>query len=140
MKILFVCRANVGRSQMAESIFKKLSKKHQVESAGVSPGKWEGKTLHEATHVLPSLKEIDIVADENISKKITEDKVINNDIIIVIGVDKNTWPEYLKESKKVEFWDIEDPAHGDMDIHRKARDKIKQKVKELIEELDKKNN
>ncbi|MCL5101750.1 MAG: hypothetical protein M1544_00105 [Candidatus Marsarchaeota archaeon] len=40
MKVLFVCKANVGRSQMAEAIFNKLAKGMAVAtSAGVDPGK-----------------------------------------------------------------------------------------------------
>ena len=136
MKILFVCRANVGRSQMAEVIFNKLSKKHKAISSGVNPEKWEGKTLRETKYVLPSLKEIDINADENVSKKIKKEMVDDSDKIIVIGVDKETWPDYLKNSNKVEYWNVEDPAHGDMEKNRMVRNQIEEKVKELIKRLN----
>jgi len=136
MKILFVCKSNVGRSQMAESIFNKLTKKHISKSAGVSPGKWEGKKLIEAKHVLPSLKEIDIDAKENTSKKITKEFVDWSEKVIVIGVDSEIWPDYLKESKKVEFWDVKDMAYTDLEGHREGRDEIKKRIIKLIESLN----
>jgi protein-tyrosine-phosphatase len=35
MKVLFVCYANVGRSQVAEACFKTLSQ-HECDSAGIA--------------------------------------------------------------------------------------------------------
>mgnify|MGYP001576794526 CR=1 FL=1 len=120
---------------MAESIFNKLTKKHSATSAGVDPGKWEGKKLTETIYVLPSLKEIDIDVSENVSKKIKKQDVELADKIVVIGVEKEKWPDYLKDSNRTEYWDIKDPANGDMNVHRMTRDQIKEKVKKLIEKL-----
>lgn len=136
MKILFVCRANVGRSQFAESIFNNLSKKHNAISAGVAPGKWEGKGLHQAKYMLPALTEIGINAHSNISKKLTEEMINSADKIFVLGVDKEKWPEFLKKSKKVTYWSIKDPAHGDMQVHRNSREEIREKILELLQEID----
>ncbi len=46
MKVLFVCVANVGRSQMAEAFFNRLSD-HQATSTGSRVGHKEGQTLKE---------------------------------------------------------------------------------------------
>jgi protein-tyrosine-phosphatase len=34
MKVLFICKGNVGRSQMAEAFYNKLSKNEEVFSTG----------------------------------------------------------------------------------------------------------
>ena len=44
MKVLFVCLANVGRSQMAEAFFNRLSR-HQAGSAGSRVSAQEGQNL-----------------------------------------------------------------------------------------------
>ncbi len=55
MKVLFICRANVGRSQMAEAIFNKFSEGNLAVSAGLNPPKeWEGKLLSKTKYVLVS--------------------------------------------------------------------------------------
>ena len=54
------------------------------------------------------------------------------DKIIVFDSKKQDWPDFLKNSKKVIIWEIEDPRGGDLDVHRKIRDKIKDKIQEFI--------
>jgi protein-tyrosine-phosphatase len=41
MKVLFVCRSNAERSQIAEALFRRLSKKNKVASAGLALTKEE---------------------------------------------------------------------------------------------------
>ena len=46
MEILFVCRVNLNRSQIAAAIFNKLSKKNHAVSAGMSlPPEFEGTSV-----------------------------------------------------------------------------------------------
>jgi len=134
MKILFICKANVGRSQMAESIFSKLTKKHQTFSAGVSPGSWEGKKLSETEFVKVCLSEIGLDVNEKVSKKLTEEMVINADKIVTI-VEEELWPGFLKESDKVIKWDIADPGDEDLEFHRMTMNKIEKLVISLIKSL-----
>src|SRR3989338_10979201 len=47
MKILFICKSNVGRSQMAPAFFNKLSKKHKAVGAGTHVRENENQSLHE---------------------------------------------------------------------------------------------
>ena len=46
MKILFVCRGNVGRSQMAAAIYKKMFPEHDVTSAGTKVTDKDGNSRH----------------------------------------------------------------------------------------------
>jgi protein-tyrosine-phosphatase len=45
MNILFICKANVGRSQMASAFFSMLSKKNKSTSAGTQVGEKEGQIV-----------------------------------------------------------------------------------------------
>jgi len=135
MKILFVCKANVGRSQMAEAIFSKKSKDHEVSSAGISPGEWEGKKLSETKCVKVCLSEIGIDVNEKISKKLTKEMVQDADKVIAI-VEKYIWPDFLENSEKVVFWKIADPKEENLEFHRKTLNEISQEVEDLIKSLD----
>lgn len=135
MNILFVCRANVGRSQMAEAIFNKLTKKHSAISAGLDPHKWENKSINEAKKVIKCMKEIGCNLKDKVSKRLTREIVENADKIIILG-EKENWPSFLKNSNKVEYWEVEDPAHKNLDGHRKTRDEIKLLINKLIRRIE----
>ena len=130
MKVLFICKANVGRSQIAEAIFNNLSKEHSAFSAGLNPGKWEGKNISSAQNVISCMNEIGYNINNKISKKIKKDMVEQADKVIVIG-ERDNWPTYLVNNK-VEYWEIEDAKELSLEFHRKIRDQIIVKVKELL--------
>jgi protein-tyrosine-phosphatase len=137
MNVLFVCKSNVGRSQMAEAIFRQLTKgKYFVQSAGVESLGNDGKNLEgmllkdreSSKYVIECLKEIGIDVSNNIIKKLTPEMVENSDIIFVM-VKSDTIPEFLKENDKVAYWNIEDPDGQTLENHRQTRDKIKNMIK-----------
>lgn len=130
MKILFVCKGNVGRSQMAPAFFNLLSKKHKSIGAGTHVAEKEGQPLHE--FVIKCMAELGYDLSKNARKQLTLEMVKEADKIIVFDSKKQDWPDFLKNSKKVIIWEIEDPRGGDLDVHRKARDKIKEKVQEFV--------
>ena len=137
MKILFICRANVGRSQMAEAIFNKLTKKHSATSAGLEPHELENKNINEAKKVLECMKEIGCNLENKISKRLTKVMVENADKIIILG-EKNNWPSFLENTDKIEYWEVEDAVYKNLEGHRKVRDEIKLAVERLIEILERK--
>ncbi len=136
MKVLFICRANVGRSQMAEAIFNSISKKHKAVSAGLNPPEeWEGHKLSKTQFVALSMDEAGYNVNEKFSKRLTSQMIDGVEKVIVIG-EKEGWPVYLKESNKLSFWDIEDPDRGGLELHRKVRDQIKNLIEKLINEIE----
>lgn len=129
-KVLFVCMANVIRSQMAEAFYNKLTRTKKGSSAGVlysSPLKFNK----------PHKKAIEVMEEEGIDisdkkvKKVTLDMMDDADKIYVLTSKENA-PYFLKESRKTEFWDIDDPLRGEIEDYRKVRDQIKKKVKSII--------
>src|SRR3990167_8876934 len=94
MKILFICRENVGRSQMAEAIFKQLNDKHEILSAGTKVVSKDGESRHgqilkdlpAAENVILVLKEKGIQVAENTRTQLSPDLVAWADKIIVMAV------------------------------------------------------
>ena len=125
---------------MAEAIFKQLSDgKHFVVSAGTEALGYEGKDLDgmplkdrkSSTNVIEVLKEIGIDVSGNIIKRVTPGMVEIADKIFVM-TKPNVTPEFLKNNKRVVYWDIEDPADQTLDAHRKIRDEVGELVKTVV--------
>ena len=47
--------------------------------------------------------------------------------------EKHAIPDYLLESKNVEYWEIPDTKGRDLNFHRKIRNEIKTRVKILLD-------
>ena len=138
MNILFVCKANVGRSQIAAALFNKYSKRNKAKSAGTHVGEKEGQTIGEnekAKFVWTVMDEEGIDVRNNKRIQLTPEMVEEADKVVMI-VDKKDWPDYLKESDKVIYWNLEDAKDTDYEFHVKTRDLIKKKIKKLLKEIE----
>lgn len=135
MKVLFVCQGNVVRSQIAEAIFNRLYNGEEARGAGTEAGKYLGRRLGTyAFHTVKCMREIGFDISERTARQITLEMVSEADRIIVMAL-RETWPDYLARSDKVEVWDVEDPAAGTYEAHVKARDDVKRRVEELVQGL-----
>lgn len=138
MKILFVCKANFGRSQIAEAIFNSISKKHQAVSAAAKDVRVIGHKLQEFpehSNLFICMDEIGIDLREKTAKLLTPEMIENSDKVIVMA-EKNLWPDFLKKSNKTIFWEIDDMAGQSLGKYQHARDEIKKLVKKLLEETE----
>jgi protein-tyrosine-phosphatase len=131
MNILFVCQANVGRSQAAMELYRQ--KGGTAESAGTKVDT-PGATLAErpgAFNIVEIMKEdfgIDMI--NNVRTQINETTVDGFEKIIVMA-ERETVPEWLFQDKRVEFWTINDPKGQDMDTTRRIVHEIEAKVSKL---------
>ncbi len=145
MKILFVCYANVGRSQMAQLIFNKLADgMHVASSAGVKvfdkvTGKdREGQMIKDvpaSKYVLRVLKEIGIDATQQLRHQVTQEDAQAADMVVVM-VDPKIIPEFLTHHKNVVYWKVEDPFEHSLQFTRQIRDQIQKLVTELLKNLN----
>ena len=133
MKILFICRGNHARSQMAEAIFNNLSK---GKDGATSAGTIVKKDRHRVTDpfITEIMKEIDIDISEKIRNQLTPEIVEESDRIIVMAQPESI-PEYLKDNKKAIYWEVPDPHLQSIEFARGVRKKIQLKVNEFIETL-----
>ena len=137
MKVLFICKANVGRSQMAEEIFNSLANgKAFALSAGVDPDSYEGKRIGEVgPNVTACMKEIGLDVSNKVSKALTDDMVKSSNIVVSM-VHKDALPSYLQNSNKLILWEIKDPKFMDYAGHVEIRNQIYEKVRKLAKELN----
>ena len=135
MNILFLCRGNVGRSQMAEWLFKKeFGEKYKVTSAGTKlsgPEEPIGNLTPAINEVIDVMKEEGIDVSNSIRKQVTEDMVNSADKVVAILEDEEL-PDYLINSPKLVRWHVIDPKGKDLDETRRIKDEIK----ELITQMD----
>lgn len=126
MKILFICKGNVGRSQMAEALLRRTKPEFDVLSAGIqkdTPTKY----------VHPTREVIDVMAEIGIDVSTQKVKTINQDFTngadnIIYMCKKSDLPNYLQNSAKLTYWKIDDPYQTGIDTFRKIRDEIKHLV------------
>lgn len=126
-KVLFVCVENACRSQMADAFFNKLaSGKAIAMSAGTKPSNMVN------SKAIKVMKEIGVDMDKQKPKLLTQEMIENADKLITMGCEADFCPV---PSLKTEDWKIEDPSGKSIEKFREVRDKIRQKVEKLIEEL-----
>jgi len=132
MKILFICRANAGRSQMAEAFYNKMTNSHDATSAGVdlkNSVKGDDPSIPEL--VIEVMKEVGIDMSEKKRKVVTPQMAEAAEKVIIIT--DHPMPEYLKDSHDIEMWlDIPDAVRTPIEFHREVRDMVERKVQELV--------
>jgi protein-tyrosine-phosphatase len=137
MKILFVCRGNVARSQIAEVLLKNRGgNSFTVSSAGTKlsgPEQPLGELRPALNEVLGVMKEIGIDMSQNIRKQITEEMVLEADKIILVVDERDPIPDFLKNSHKIVVnWHVLDPKGKDLDFTRSVRNQISDLVDSFI--------
>ncbi len=131
MKILFVCRGNIGRSQMGMEFYNKLHG-NGAESAGtiVEPDKQRLGDRPGARVVIEAMRELGIDMRNNISSQLTESRLKDYDKVIVMA-EPETIPQWLRDNHKSIIWDIEDPKGHEIERVREIRNQIEALVTKL---------
>ena len=135
MKILFVCRGNVGRSVMAEALLKQQGGDFEVTSAGTKlsgPEQPIGELKPAIDIVLDAMNEVGINVSGYVRKQITEEMVSNADKVILVVDERDPIPDYLINNQKVITWDVLDPKGQTLEFTRGIRDQINNLVQDFV--------
>lgn len=139
MKVLFVCRGNVARSQMAEGLYNSLFSGSRADSAGTHV-EHPGQTLADRkiarqkqslnSYVLDVMDDVGIDISNNVSTQLTKEMLDTYDVVVSMAGKKYT-PTWLSQSPKYVYWKVSDPMGRNYKVTAVARDVIKQRILDL---------
>ena len=116
MNVLFVCKQNAGRSQMAHALYERRG--GNARSAGTTP----------ATHVHPEVAELMPELAARVPKQLDTTDAEWADLVVTLGCG-DACP--VLPGKRYIDWDLQDPRGQDLATVRKIRDEIERRVAEL---------
>lgn len=127
-RVMFVCKKNSARSQMAEGFAKKLGTgtievtSSGLEASQVNPG------------AIAAMQAVGIDISHQTSNALADFQPENFDVVISLcGCGVNLPPEWLTR-EVFEDWQLDDPAEQP-EIFPRVRDEVKERVIRLIESL-----
>ncbi len=128
MNVLFVCLHNAGRSQISQALFEQAAgRRHQARSAGTTPA----QRLH--PEVLAVMADDDIDLSGRTPQLLTSELANWADVVVTMGCG-DACP-YIPGKRYVD-WELADPKGRPIDEVRATRDDIRQRVHQLVVELD----
>ena len=123
--ILFICRKNSCRSQMAEGFAQTLGKTTVIaSSAGIDSSQIDPKTIE-------VMAEVGIDISSYTAKCLDQFTPRVFDGVVTMCASGAKLPETWK-IKIIQEWDVEDPAGQPIEVFRQVRDEIKGRIETLL--------
>lgn len=124
-RVMFVCKKNSRRSQMAEGFARILGKgKYEVTSAGLEASQVDPTTVE-------AMSEIGIDISNQTSKPLSDFKAEDYDAVISLcGCGVNLPQEWVLRDV-FQDWQLDDPEGQPLETYRRVRDEIKQRIEML---------
>ncbi|NEO11363.1 MAG: arsenate reductase, glutathione/glutaredoxin type [Moorea sp. SIO1F2] len=128
-QIMFVCKRNSCRSQMAEGFARTLGEgKISVTSSGL-----EASRVHPTA--IQVMDEINIDITDQTSNPLKDFKAEDYDAVISLCGCGVNLPEAWVLRDVFEDWQLDDPDGQPLETFRRVRDEIKERVAKLVETL-----
>jgi arsenate reductase len=129
-KVMFVCKKNSCRSQMAEGFARTLGAgKINVTSSGL-----EASRVHPTA--LEVMSEIGIDITNQTSNSLSDFQAEDYDAVISLCGCGVNLPEKWVLREVFEDWQLDDPDGQPLDTFRRVRDEIKERVDKLVRSLE----
>lgn len=127
--VMFVCKHNSRRSQMAEGFARTLGEgKITVTSSGLA--------INEVDPIaVKVMSEVGIDISQQSSKPLDNFNPEDYDIVISLCGCGVNLPEAWVIREVFEDWQLDDPAGGSLETFRQVRDQVKERVIKLIASL-----
>ena len=126
-RVMFACKRNSCRSQMAEGFAKPYSHL-QVTSAGL-----ESSAVNQTAVAVMAERGVDI--SDQTSKPLAEFRPENFDVVISLCGCGVNLPDGWTSRELFEDWFIDDPDGADLGTFRRVRDEIREEVADLAARL-----
>jgi protein-tyrosine-phosphatase len=137
MKILFVCKGNNCRSQIAEAIYNRFTNSADASSAGTRV-EGAGDTLAEfgqrpgvKSFTLEVMQDTGFSIDSKKQTQLTKDMLEKYDLVVSMAAKQFT-PAWLSAAPNYIHWTVIDPRGRSYAITKRTKDVIEQKVRDLI--------
>lgn len=127
--VMFVCKKNSRRSQMAEGFARTLGKgKIAVSSSGLEASQVDPTTVE-------VMSEIGIDISEQTSKPLSDFNPEDYDAVISLCGCGVNLPESWVLRDVFEDWQLDDPEGESIETFQRVRDEVKERVAKLVELL-----
>lgn len=137
-KALFICKGNYFRSQMATAIYNKLTSGNNADSVGTyvgAPDEPAGQLLSslfkDDMSFLEMMAEKGMDIKNNRTKKLQPEMLGQYDMVVSMAEEPYI-PDFLKDNKKVIWWQVENPDQVPRNVAEATYKKIYNLVKTLI--------
>lgn len=128
-RVMFVCKQNSARSQMAEGFARAIAcDRIVVTSSGL-----EASQVN--PHAVKAMAEVGIDISDQTSKSLSDFNPEDYDIVISLCGCGVNLPEKWLTREGFEDWQLEDPAGQSMETFRRVRDQIKERVEKLAQSV-----
>src|SRR5262245_38785785 len=125
--VLFLCVHNAGRSQMALGWFRHLAgARAQAYSGGSEPAHEVNPTA------ITAMREVGIDISAEFPRPWTDDIASAVDLIVTMGCG-DACPVY--PGVRYTDWELDDPAGQPIEVVRRVRDEIEQRVRTLLGDI-----
>ena len=128
--VLFVCRANRGRSVMSQALFERAAgDRHRAISAGSEA------VPHGGPHpeVVEAMRELGIDLSGRVPRKLDRADAKWADVVVTMGCG-DACPSI--PGKRYVDWQLDDPSGQPLERVREIRDEIDRRVRVLVDELE----
>lgn len=136
-KVLFICKGNWFRSQMAAAMYNKMTSTQNADSVGTyvgAVGEPEGQVLSnlfKKHHFFDVLEKNGMYLRNNTTKHLKQSMLDAHDIVVSMA-EEPFIPDFLKNDKKVIWWNVQNPTSEDRTVVEETYKKIEALVTNLI--------
>jgi len=126
-RVIFACRHNAGRSQMAAAFFTLLAEPERAEaaSAGTTPAQ------HVHPEVAAVMRELGVDLTRAKPQLLTKDLAANASLLVTMGCGEEC--PYIP-GVEIQDWPLDDPKGRPIEDVRRIREQIKERVAGLLRE------
>jgi len=137
MKVLFICKGNWFRSQIAEAVYNQITKSQDASSCGTYTGASDEPEGQVLLNLLPLaffevMESHGLDLRNNRTRRLTPEMLKNADVAVSMA-EQPYIPTFLRMDPKVIWWNVSDGS-GDRDITEATYQKIIGLVRALVDQ------